>query len=71
MILPLRCTWGEGWVKGPGAKDEVGRMKDEGERPLLGFILPPSSFILPEEPLTPTPSPEYRGEGAKTVEDAQ
>jgi hypothetical protein len=38
-------------------------MKDEGERPPLGFILPPSSFILPEEPLTLTLSPGYRGEG--------
>ena len=38
-------------------------MKDEGDGPLPGFILLPSSFILPEEPLTLTLSPEYRGEG--------
>jgi hypothetical protein len=37
--------------------DEGGRMKDEQETPPLGFILPPSCFILPEEPLKIDPLP--------------
>src|SRR5689334_3726229 len=41
-------------------------MKDERRLPSL-FILQPSSLILQQEPLTPTLSPEYRGEGDRAA----
>ncbi len=36
--------------RAPPRKDEVGRMKDEQERPKVWFILHPSSFLLPLGP---------------------